>query len=55
MAEQTSNGLTTKKLTRSDVRKATIYAVRQAKADPRSLKLTAGQRRHISAQARRAS
>jgi hypothetical protein len=40
-------------ITRSDVRKATIYGLRRTKADPRSLRLTPGQVRHIKEQGRR--
>jgi hypothetical protein len=35
-------------ITRSMVRKAVIYGLRRTKADPRSLRLTAGQVKHIT-------
>jgi LPXTG-motif cell wall-anchored protein len=43
----------THRITRSDVRKATIYGLRRTKADPHSLRLTPGQVRHIVEQAER--
>lgn len=33
---------------RSELRSATISALRRAKADPRSLRITAGQRKYIT-------
>lgn len=51
MAEATrrdDRGMTHRTLTRSDVRKATIHGLNRTKADPRSLKITAGQRRAIT-------
>lgn len=45
---KSSKGATYSVVTRSDVRKATIHGLNRTKADPRSLKITPGQRRHIT-------
>ncbi len=55
MADRKINGMSTKPVSRSDVRKATINGLRQVKANPKSVKLSAGQRRHITAASKRAS
>lgn len=43
-----SSGLSRRIVTTSDVRKATIHGLNRTKADPRSLKITPGQRRAIT-------
>lgn len=45
MSKTTS--LSTKRISRADVRKAAIVGIKSAKADPRSVRLTPGQRDHI--------
>ncbi len=52
MAEQKSSagggGVVRKTMTRSDVRQATLRGLSRTKADPRSVRITSGQRRHIA-------
>ena len=43
-----NDGTVKRSITRADVRSATMDGVRMAKSDPRSVRLTAGQRKHIT-------
>lgn len=47
-ASNGNQGVQHRAITRADVRRATIQGLRRVKADPQSLRLTAGQRRHIT-------
>jgi hypothetical protein len=42
-----SMGMTTKKISRADVRAATLLGLKMVRSDPASVKITSGQRHHI--------
>lgn len=41
-------GVTKRTISRSDIRKATIHSLKTVRTDPRSIKITPGQRRTIT-------